>query len=704
MRRRLAALVALTAASVAVAAQDFVEVRLVEVEVRVTSPDGEPLPGLTRTDFTLRENGVLHDVAAVQYVPKVEPLTTVNERPDGEPELEQVPVLAPPTWVYVATEVQPVDVPRVERALRAFLLEELPPGFRVSLGGRPFTQERSELLDTLAWLVRNPNGKDGRPGLTNLTDIFVEDAAEQRATLAEARRQENGIAQMTEFMSIGDRSEIDPSLARPYITEGQLNRQIPVYGDLTLVQYFELVERLAELPGKKVVVLMRPGLRLHPENQGLLHDLAGFAARRRVSFYTVDCRGLEGSPLISDRFVPFFADPRRRPSEPDPLGELEMRRLARSGLEDLARETGGRALIGTNRLADVFQVVEEDASGYYVLSYYPVDLSAQGKFRKIEIETTRPDVRIKQATRGYYEPRPRSMFDGGRDKESLVLRRAMQSEHPPDDLPASASVAFFASPEGWPVLVLGAGVPASQVTPAKGSTERSLSVKAMVRISDKHGTRLPMYFERTLSAELTPEQWEQVRQDRSAFISMSDMLPLLPGEYDWRVVFRDEKSGRLGGLQGSVTLRDFRGPSTPSTLLLTREVARREDAASAGEPAIEPLDAGALRFLPQPSPVFKQGETVHLLYALYNATQADVAAAQKGMQLALFHNGRAITNVEAGGGPVVDQETGTIRFTGFIKTGTLAPGTYTVMALLPNAESRPDPHLQQMFVILPPDA
>jgi VWFA-related protein len=699
--RRVIGLLALVAGATIVSAQDYrVEVRLVEVEVKVTDSDGRPIPDLDRNDFRLREDGLEHDIANVQFVPPPEPLTAVVEH-QGETVEEEVPVLASPTWVYVATEIGPRDVQRVQQAIREFLINDLPPGFRVSIGGRPFSDDRAQLLDTLAWLTRNPNGRDGKGGLTDVTGPLVDDVADQRAIAANFRRQETGTSPLMGFTSRPQSYEPDASLARPFITDGQIQRQLPVYGDLALIQYFDIVDQLAALPGKKAIILMRPGLRLEPDNQALLNDLAGFSARRRVSFYTVDSRGLDAPIPVDDYDVPAFIDRRRRPGEPDILGQMEMRDLARSGMRELARETGGRALIGTNRLADAFDAVEQDASGYYVISYYPVDLSAKGRFRTIDIDVDRPRAKLKQVTRGYYEPRPRSMFP--KEDRGLALRQAMQADVAPHDLPAAASVSFFASPEGWPVLIIGAGVPASQLNPQKGedSSLPSVSVKAMVRVSDKTHERLPMYFERTLSAELAQEQWQQLRDDPTAFLSMSDMLPLLPGEYDWRIVFRDEDSGRIGRLDGSVMLRDFRGASTPSTMLLTREV-NRLDQPAAGEER-NPLDAGSLRFLPQASPVFKQGETVHLLYALYNASQADFDAATRGMRVGLFRNGKPVTGVETFGSPLGDPQSGTIRFTGFIRTGTLAPGTYMVVGLLPNAQTGQVQHVQQLFVLLPAD-
>lgn len=699
--RRYAAFVAVVALSTALAAQDYrVEVRLVEVEVRVTDRSGKPVPGLTRADFTLKEDGLPHDVATAQFLPVYESGAARWEDESGAPAEPVAPPPATPTWIYIASEVGPTDVHRAETAIRSFLLNQLQPGFKVSLGGRAFTDDRTALLGTLNQLARGPIGADGRPGLVDLAWQMGDDVADERALAATFKRQSEGIAPLAGFQARPEEMDTDASQARPYMSMGRADRQLPVYGDVRLNQYYDLVEQLAPLPGKKAIVLMRPGLRFEPGNQGLLQDLASFAVRRRVSFYTVDSRGLSTPIPGEERPVPFTIDRRRRPGEPDVLGQNEMRALERSGLDNLARETGGRSLIGTNRLSDIFEKVAEDASGYYVLSYYPIDLKQTGRFRNVKVEVTRPGLRVQQSTRGYYETRPQSLFT--KDDRGIALRRAMQTAKAPVDLPMAASVAYFASDEGFPVLVLSAGVPASALEPKREKDAFELAATAIVRIADVERTRLPMYFERRLDAPLDKGALDEVRGDRTAFVSMTDLLPLLPGDYEWRIVFRDERSGRMGGADGRVSLKDFRAPSTASTMLLTRQVLRRPDAGTApgSEANRQPLDVGLLRFSPQPSMTFERGDLVHLLYTLYNATAEDIRAAREGMQLALVHNGRVVRDVEAVGQPVVDEGRGAIQFTGAIDTRRLLPGTYTVVGLLPNFESRELKQVEQRFLLI----
>lgn len=697
--RRFAVLLCVVALSTAMSAQDYrVEVRLVEIEVRVTDRSGAPVADLSRADFGLREDGMSHDVATAQFVPVVSPGLARWERADGSPAEPVAEAPVTPTWIYVATEVAPTDARRAEDAIRTFLLSDLQPGFKVSLAGRAFTDDRAQLLATLNQLARGPLDGSGRSGLVSVAQSMGDDVADERAMAATFRRQQDGLSPLPGFHARPETSEPDGSLARPFITMGRADRQLPVYSDVTLNQYYDLVERLAPLPGKKAVVLMRPGLRLEPDNQGLLQDLASFAVRRRVSFYTVDSRGLEAAPPVDDRHIPFFMDRRRRPGEPDLVGQIEARALAREGLDNLARETGGRSLIGTNRLADIFEKVAEDSSGYYVVSYYPIDQRQAGRFRTVRVNVGRQGAKVQQNTRGYYESRPQSLF--AKDDRGLALRRAMQMPKAPVDLPMSASVHHFASDDGFPVLVLSAGVPASALEPERDQGMYQLATTAMVRVADADRTRLPMYFERRLDVPLDAAGLDRAKADRTAFLSMTDLLPLLPGDYEWRIVFRDERSGKMGGADGRVSLKDFRATSTASTLLLTRLASRLPGNTPAGAPDRQPLDAGGLRFSPQPALVFARGEVVHLLYSLYNASPADIAAARKGMQVAIVRGGQPVRDVEVMGEPVVDEGRNAIQFTGAISTRNLEPGTYTVVGMLPNFETRTPKQVEQHFLLI----
>jgi VWFA-related protein len=698
--RQMMAIVMIIGLGALLAAQDDrVEVRLVEIEARVTDRQGQPVDGLRRDEFILHEDSVRHEVSTLQFVP---PEFLIPESEAGKTsESAAITDVAPaaPTWLYVATEVGPTQFVSAYESLRRFVSGPLPRGFKVSIAGLPFTADRQALLSTVDAMGRSPYGnRRNIPPLIDAVRAQHQDIEAERALAAEFRAQEEGVVPLQGFVAHPEHIERSGAQARPFITESRLDRQLPLFGDVALYRYLDLIEQLASLPGKKVVVLFRPGLRVESDNAGLMQQVASLAIRRRVSFYTVDSRGLDPLVSVEGRPVPMPYDRRRRQA-PDNVFAREMQALSEEGLDGLARETGGKAVTGSNGLDEIFQAVLHDSRGYYVLGYYPIDLSANGRYRRLRVDVKRQEVKV-DATRGYYEPRAGNPF-GGTDK-TLRLRRALLSALP-RELGVATTLGVFAGDDGLPVLVLSAGAPASAL--ADLERREPIEATALVRITDASGTRLPIYFERRLTAPLDDDLRRRVSGDRSLFLSMSDMMPVAPGAYQWRVVFRDDRSGKLGGAEGIIDVPDFTAPSTPSTLLVTREVVAVKDPESVrrepGKSDRGPLEAGGLRFIPQPSRVFRQGDTIHLLYHLYNATDADFEAAARGTQMGLLRRGVPVTDLEGFGEPFLDREHRTIRFAASFRTKGLDPGEYLLFVVLPNHEGRSVQHLVSPFVLLP---
>src|SRR5215208_5825547 len=477
--RRIAIGALLLVAGVTATAQgpEFrVEVRLVEVETRVTDSAGQPVPGLRRGDFTLQENGVTHDIASVAYMASTErtlPVPADARNPDASTSVTIPPAA---TWVYIQTETDPADVARVSDALRRFVSSRLQPGFKVSIGGRAFTDDRQRLLEIVEQLARAPFGVDGGTGIIDPTRPQQQDAEDERAMATDMRRQEEAVVPIPGFVSRPEKIEETAQFGRPYLTESRIDRQLPIYGEVALRRYEDLVNRLARLPGKKVVVLLKPGLRVESDNVPALRQIASRAAFSRVSFYTMNSRGLETLIPATDALVPSVVDRRRRFTI-DVAGMMEQQSLAREGLAALAVATNGREIPASNDLGDIFRAVARDASEYYVLGYYPGDLTASGRYRQIKVTVRAPGAKV-EATRGYYEPLA-SVTSGG-DK-GMALRKALFTDLP-KDLPVAATASVFASGDGSPALVLSAGVRVSALKPTHEKDAPRLDATALVRI------------------------------------------------------------------------------------------------------------------------------------------------------------------------------------------------------------------------------
>ncbi len=72
-------------------------------------------------------------------------------------------------------------------------------------------------------------------------------------------------------------------------------------------------------------------------------------------------------------------------------------------LRTVSENTGGFSVVDVNNPAESVRRVFEETSAYYLLGYTPVDPPEPGGFRTVDVEVSRPDVRVR-TRRGYYTP------------------------------------------------------------------------------------------------------------------------------------------------------------------------------------------------------------------------------------------------------------------------------------------------------------
>jgi hypothetical protein len=128
-------------------------------------------------------------------------------------------------------------------------------------------------------------------------------------------------------------------------------------------------------------------------------------ADAQIAVYTVDARGLVGGStpgLGPGELVPTIES-----SDQPVYGDAEMTReptqmeSSHSLVQELARETGGRAFYNGNDLNHAVAASIADGSTYYTLGYYPTNKQWDGKFRRIEVKTRRKGIKLR-ARAGYY--------------------------------------------------------------------------------------------------------------------------------------------------------------------------------------------------------------------------------------------------------------------------------------------------------------
>jgi hypothetical protein len=451
-----------------------------------------------------------------------------------------------------------------------------------------------------------------------------------------------------------------------------------------------------------MILLYRSGLRVEVQHGEIMEEIAAAALRNRVSVFTVDPAGLRApSPLDTedDQGFVFDWDARRRLSQPDTITRIVSELDPKQGLVSLAPTTGGRSLINSNEVGSILDDVLDQSSNYYVLGYRPQNPDEEGRFRDVDVKVKRRGVKV-EATRSYYEAK--AFGDQSKDQKEIALYRNLVGGSP-SALQVQSGTSFFAGPDGKTATILSAAAWPSD--PERAGDE--LAATALLRVGNLVLLdSMPIYHEQQLRARVEDGQLYEGEDGRAVpRVAYNARIDLAPGRYSLRIVVRDDDSGAMGSLERTLEVPNLAGRSVPSSLLLTRQMGRNADPADSSDGARynAVMDVGDLRPTPQLSRQFRQGEVVHGIYHLYRPTEADLEVAAQGMQLGLLRDGEWLKaeEVVAGGQAVPDPGNDRIGFVSWVETAGLEPGRYTLLAVLPNYQTRRVPHLAQEFELLP---
>jgi VWFA-related protein len=686
-----------------------VETRLMEIEARVVGRDGKAVRGLTKQDFILKENGRQQQVATLDFVESPKQVESVaqesGKRPSSAPETA-AHVSQPRTWIYIDTEVEATEITQTYKAVKQFLDKQLTPGLVVSLGGLPFTDDKTGLLATLGKMLKAPNGHPPEvPAMINPI-LHQEKAASLEWLLDSAILWHD---QLPTIPGFGDLT-LGPTMNNAAEDLKRDEQDMAQYGQIALFRYLDLIHKMDALPGKKVVVLFRSGMRIDKDNMQLLDQVAEAAARRRVSFYTVDSRGLMVvSPSeIKDELLSYGMNPDSviAPAITGALNDYEridlLRKQSSEGLVAVANATAGKTVTDNNDLHAIFDAMLKDSSEYYVLGYYPADKKEEGRFRSIKIAIDRPGVKV-QTPHGYYEPSHSRR--GKKDDNALSLWQALDSTGH-GDFPITASADFFRGRDGRPVAVLSAGIRPNLLTPQKKAMVNELSATILTRITDPASSTLPIYRMQHLRLALNSLGWQEANADPSVFMTYNTQLSLAAGKHGWKVIFRDDNSGKLGTFEGAVDVPDYGKSPALSTLLLTRQVVPHPK----DDPLLKSkrlsfhengkLEAGGLDFFPQSEQTYRQGDVIHLLFDFYNPPFHGTEALVGYIHSKLLANNKPQGNFSIDWRFFADPDKKMICIIGALKTADLPAADYMIDLTLPSELPAAERNLSAKFTLL----
>jgi hypothetical protein len=444
---------------------------------------------------------------------------------------------------------------------------------------------------------------------------------------------------------------------------------------------FAIISSLKSLPGRKSLVLFSEGLALPPAVERLFTGVIDAANRANVSIYTMDAAGLRaestqaeirdelnktagaGAGILSTNKGGALTKDLEK-------NEDVLRQDPRTGLGQLAQDTGGLMFEATNNLRQGFDRIESDLRNYYVLGYTSSNTKLDGHFREIDVKVKRPGVTV-AARRGYFAVRDAG--GGPINAWEAPALGALEQKPVPNAFPVRASAFLFPERDrpGLVPVVVSAGTALLTFQPAADGKTYTSDFAVLVQFLDSEN-RVARKVSQHYEVKGPLSELERAKQGQVIFYRE----PELPsGVYSMETVVYDTPSGK-----SSVRFSTVEVPKADAAKLRMSSlvlVNRAEKVDPKERRAENPLQVGDLVLYPNlGEPISKTAKELGFYFAAYPA--AGGAAVEAVLEF--LQNGTAVAQLPL---PLaVADANGRIQQVGRVPLAQLTPGTYDVRVVV----------------------
>ena len=579
------------------------DTQLVVETVVVTDKNGRPVEGLTAQDFAVTENGVPQTIRVFesQTLPSV-PVAPPARRPEKITVYDRLArsQIAPESQgrykdrrllalYFDMTAMQQADQLRALDAAKKFIRTQMQPSDVMALlryeGGsvdvlQDFTDDRDRLLSIVETLV-------------------VGEGQGFEATTSDASAADTGAA-------FGQ----DDAEFNVFNTDRQLSALQTAAG---------MLGRLRE---KKLLVYFAGGLRLNGlNNQAQLRATINAAIRAGVSFWPIDARGLVASAPLGDatRGSPGGAAMYTGASA---LAMAANFQQSQDTLYALASDTGGKALLDYNDLAQGIVRAEQSVSSYYIIGYYTSNAALDGRFRRVKVTLRDSGMAANLSYRqGYYAGKEFAKFTAA-DKERQ-LEDALMLEDPVTELTIAMEVDYFQLNRAEYFVPVIVKIPGRELALVKRRGGERTLIDFIGEIKDEYGTTISNVRDKIdikLSGATAAELARRPIEYDTGFT-------LLPGKYTIKFLARDAETGRIGTFQTAFLVpnlnkEDKRLPIS-SVVLSSQRVDLKDALYNAvkdkaqKEESSNPLVQGGQKLIPSVTRVFSKARDLHVYVQAY---------------------------------------------------------------------------------------
>lgn len=361
--------------------------RAVLVDVIVTNSSGNPVTGLSKSNFTVTEQGKPQTISFFEEqgaaprsaqpveMPKLPPDVFTNFSPFSPPPALNVILLD-----SLNTRMENQSVVR-SQAMK--FLQSAKPGTRSAIFTMGlelhFIQGFNDDPSVLAAAIRNKKNLDVQPA------EMLKSQAEQNA--------ETIIPELSSLAQFLHENDVSRTIDRELRTLANLQR---------------LAAFLQGFPGRKNIIwfaekvpggfVIENGDQIsNPAVDDEIRKTLAMLGSARAALYPVDARGVAVNAQYTAE---------NNPTSPSMDGgairaEDQERNSDQIDEQIVAEQSGGRAFVNTNDLSGVIDKVTSNSSHFYTLSYVPTDAKMDGGWRKIGVKVAGGNYSLSYR-RGYF--------------------------------------------------------------------------------------------------------------------------------------------------------------------------------------------------------------------------------------------------------------------------------------------------------------
>ena len=590
--------------------------QLVVETVIVKDKSGNPVKGLKQSDFLVLEDGKPQDIKIFDWEELSEAATvdtkldtdiTLNKKKDEAKPAE--PVVKPISANQIAPE-KPGDLKYKDRRLLVLFFDltsmPIPDQVRAQKEAQKFLKAQMTPSDLVAIMTFSSDVK------------VVQDFTDDRDLLNKEIKN----------MVIGegqgfDVSSNDDSTADTGAAFTQDDSEFNIFNtDRQLAALETAVRMLGSLNEKKALVYFASGIQKQGlDNDAQLRATINAAIRSNTAFYTVDARGLVASAPQGDATK---SSPGGSGMYTGSSGRSAQNNFAsqQETLYTLAADTGGKSLLDNNDLSMGIQQAQKDISSYYIVGYYSHNDKEDGQFRKVDIKM-RPTITAKynlDFRHGYYANKQFQKFTSS-DKERQLTEALMLSD-PVTDLNIVAEIDYFRLARDRYFVPVSVKIPGSELVLAKKGGAEKTVIDFVGQVTDATTGKTVQNVRDIADIKLTGQTAAELSKHPIAY---DTGFSLAPGKYKFKVLARENETGKMGTFEHNFVVPDLTTPQATlaiSSVILSSQRTDLNQAVFNAEHnkallQLNPLFQDGKKLIPSVTRVFSKNQEMYVYLEAY---------------------------------------------------------------------------------------